>query len=348
MPRRTLRRVSTHLCQSLLSVPLKPVFPIPPPNPHMRRFVNLLALAVILAGLSGVVLGMLGGRRLAFDILAHFRLHFLALGGVGAVVWLWPWRGRLLALMLGLAAIPVVIGLQPMLHRITGEETQARAQSTPRTLSIMSYNSWAANRDIRPLEAHIRATRPDIVILLEFGASKRAMLARLKRLYPHQTGCVGVKSCHIALLSKQPWARAGAKAAGPANPPYVWARFGRRHGGVTIIGTHLTRPPFMRAQLAQVRGLARFIKTRNSPLIVAGDFNATPWSVMYRSFTRLTGLEPASAGVPSWPVFSAALAQLAIDHVFVSRGITRRSHGVGPRLGSDHLPVHVTVTLPGV
>lgn len=72
-------------------------------------------------------------------------------------------------------------------------------------------------------------------------------------------------------------------------------------------------------------------------LVLAGDFNCTPWSRPYRALTR--GMRTA-ASPRSWP---SALPLVPIDHILV-RGRLRvvrsgRWASPGVRRASDHLPV---------
>jgi endonuclease/exonuclease/phosphatase (EEP) superfamily protein YafD len=87
------------------------------------------------------------------------------------------------------------------------------------------------------------------------------------------------------------------------------------------------------------------VRRVDGPLVVAGDFNATPWSLHLATFERLTGLTRLT-GLPSWPARGLGLPQVAIDHIFVSSGM--RPLGSATTLdasGSDHLPVRVTLAV---
>ncbi len=83
----------------------------------------------------------------------------------------------------------------------------------------------------------------------------------------------------------------------------------------------------------------------DSPKLVAGDFNAIPWSAGLRAFlrdTRLTGFNTLA----TWPVW-LGFAGIPIDHAFVSRDLRILDIGTGPDIGSDHLPMLIGVALAG-
>ncbi len=104
-------------------------------------------------------------------------------------------------------------------------------------------------------------------------------------------------------------------------------------GDVTFVNTHLSIHGRERA--GQVAALLAALDTE---VVVAGDFNLTPWSAPYRAFTRQ--FRAAAPGARTWP---ARLAVAPIDHIFVRgplRVVRAGAFTGGPaRQASDHLPV---------
>ena len=85
--------------------------------------------------------------------------------------------------------------------------------------------------------------------------------------------------------------------------------------------------------------LAQFVRRIDSPLVLAGDLNTSPWSNAFRKLRAATGLSPAAKLLPSWPAWPLALPQVALDHIFVSPDLAVAAAGTGTAVGSDHLPV---------
>ncbi len=83
------------------------------------------------------------------------------------------------------------------------------------------------------------------------------------------------------------------------------------------------------------------LKNLNAPVLMFGDFNATPWSFYFRKLVRDTSLVPGSAGrglQPTWPSWFPPLL-IPIDHCFGSQEVRFVSSKVGTHVGSDHYPL---------
>lgn len=214
-------------------------------------------------------------------------------------------------------------------------------------LRLMTYNLWAGNYETDAVAARVRQFDPDVVVFQEYGQVQLALRSLLADAYPHQIDCADERGCRIALFAKQPWAEAAIAGRAEGMPPVVTARFaGTGDGsGFTVVGTHLARPTdgadWQARDLAQLAG---HLDGVDGPLIVAGDFNATPWSFALRGFRAATGLCGAPGYRPSWPAWADAVG-LPIDQVFVSAGIGVSAEVLAPA-GSDHLPIGAMVTLP--
>ena len=89
--------------------------------------------------------------------------------------------------------------------------------------------------------------------------------------------------------------------------------------------------------------MADYLWLRDGPLVVVGDFNATPWSPALRTFLDeldLNGLNVAA----TWPVWFG-FAGIPIDHALVSENLIITHIETGPNIGSDHRPVMIDVAL---
>lgn len=129
---------------------------------------------------------------------------------------------------------------------------------------------------------------------------------------------------------------------------------------VTLAGVHLLNPitfPWWvaaRSRRHQLAGLFHWLDSvDNGPVMVAGDFNASPaWPAYKLTAARLTdlvaswaerervGTEPTWGWRPGWPRL------LRIDHVFGS-GVHATDVRVTPIAGTDHAAVIVDIEVNG-
>jgi endonuclease/exonuclease/phosphatase family metal-dependent hydrolase len=107
---------------------------------------------------------------------------------------------------------------------------------------------------------------------------------------------------------------------------------------VEVINTHLSI--LFKERPGQVAAIAAAMASE--ALIVAGDFNMTPWSPAYRSLRRDSYLHSATRFARTWP---APAPFMPLDHILY-RGqvelVRAEAWSGGPaRTASDHLPVVV-------
>jgi hypothetical protein len=115
---------------------------------------------------------------------------------------------------------------------------------------------------------------------------------------------------------------------------------------VTLAMVHFTRPYPLSGfgrQVAQVERLADQLARIPRPIILAGDFNALPWSKAMDTLSAAIGADNAQ-WTGTFPAGSPL--KLAIDQVRVSGGLKVVSLETGPYVGSVHLPLVATIALP--
>jgi endonuclease/exonuclease/phosphatase (EEP) superfamily protein YafD len=118
-------------------------------------------------------------------------------------------------------------------------------------------------------------------------------------------------------------------------------------GPVTVLGIHAPWP----TQAALAREHADFLPILRSypaaTTILAGDFNSTPWSFARRRDDRDFGLVRRTRALFTWPLAGRhrpPFPVLPIDHVYAGPAWATVGVARGPRVGSDHYPVLVTLS----
>ena len=291
-----------------------------------------------LFGIAGLTaFSYLGPYCYPLDLISHFR-PFLAAAALSLALILLLLRSRRAA---GLAVLVCAAGLAGIVP--SGTAPVAAAAHSAQTLRIVTFNLWGRNRRLEDVIQYLKQTNADVIVLQEYGRQATPVLKALRGRYPWQIDCMRKVRCDIAILSKRKWSSSGSIGSGRDRAPLAWVTFGKGSEAYTVAGTHLARPPAER-HIEQVETLAGWVRKRTAPVILAGDFNATPWSHALTHFRRRSGLRILSGVRPSWPA-AFAFPVLPIDHVFITGGIENLGASIGPRIGSDHLPVIANLRL---
>lgn len=299
----------------------------------------LLGIAV---GVTGLILSRAGHLWVGFDVFSQLSIHFAILTAAFTVGFLLPRGRRMVSLLLVLAGI-VALGAWPHIAS-RSPRVLAEAQAGERALRVASFNTLWVNEDVDRVRAEIERLDADIVTLIEMSPAKRGLLDQLKSRFPYQADCFAVDYCRLAILSRLPIVESEG-SGGADGPPFIHARLGAEAGGLSVIGVHTIRFPHSRAQFRQALALGDYLERLSGPKLVMGDFNATPFSRIPR-VVEVRGNLRRVTYLPTWPA-SFGLPQIAIDHIFLSPGITLlEAARIGEAAGSDHYPVTARIAVP--
>jgi endonuclease/exonuclease/phosphatase family metal-dependent hydrolase len=226
--------------------------------------------------------------------------------------------------------------------------------------------------DVARVAEVIAAQSPDVVALQEVdvgrartgGVDQAERLAQRLGMAFHFNATVRVESelYGDALLTTRPerLVKAGRLPGDPRFPRLeprgaLWVAVDIDGVELHVINTHLGLVP--REQRFQALALTGRewlgAKRPIAPLILVGDFNATPFAAAYRtlasSLTDARRLAPFARALPTFP---SRMPILAIDHIFVSAGVrvqgARTALDPLSRSASDHIPLIVDFRLdPG-
>jgi endonuclease/exonuclease/phosphatase (EEP) superfamily protein YafD len=309
----------------------------------MRLWLKRLIIAGVAVGAGLTALGLLADLWPPLDIVNN-GLPFLAAGASILVILAALARDRRLVLA---AAVLAALNIALMAAVVTGGAEQAAAGS-PRFLRVVTFNLWDYNRRIDDVAKFLAETEADAVVLQEVSRENGALLRQaLESHYPFSVGDAGIVifSKHLILD--------GGRIDRPGYPPWIslllrWARLDVNGTAVDLVGVHLTRPFYPELQQEDVAALISFVRGRTLPLVMAGDFNMSPWTEKLGRFERGSGLERYNNFHFTWPMMRGNLPLLpfvAIDNVFASPAFASIDVKTGPRLGSDHRPVVVDLAL---
>ena len=276
-----------------------------------------------------------------FDLFSHFRLQYVILAAalcLGALALrAWPIAAVLavIALVHGWAIKDLWLG-----------GSAAGASEAP-SLRVASANVLDSNPEPQKLLDFVRASDADVLVLVEAqGGRWRDMLAAIAADYPHRAPEGWQNGAPVILFSRHPVVRESVIVPPGGRRPYLAADLALGEHTLTVVGVHAPspspkRPSETRRRNLQLGYLANLVEDARGPMVIAGDFNTTPWSPFFRELVTTAGLRNAADGhgyIGTWPSWFWP-AQIPIDHVLVKGPVAVANIRRGPSTGSDHYPV---------
>jgi endonuclease/exonuclease/phosphatase (EEP) superfamily protein YafD len=277
----------------------------------------------------------------AFDLFSHFRPQYV----LAALVLL------ILALFAREYGSAVVFAAVALVHGAVikdlwlGGTGSAAPGGMP--LRLVSANVLAQNRTPEKVIEFVRAADADLVLLVDAGGRDwRGALGRLRDAYPHHAQQAWQARARVNLFSRWPLVFEQVRKAPRSWRPYLVAKLAVEGRTLEVVGVHPSspspsRPGKTRRRNRELDHFAEVVKDTDAAVIVAGDFNTTPWSPHFQDLLAAAGLRNAAAGkgyIPTWPTWFWP-ARIPIDHVLLKGPIAVTSMRRGPAIGSDHFPI---------
>ncbi len=312
----------------------------------VRLYAQLVVLAVLATTLATVA--ALGARgNWVLELFSHFPVQYLLVLLLAAALCLGLQRRRWAALAL-LAAVPNLLVISPYLPGLVNRPATPVAGTTANQapIKLIAANLYYALKDPAATRAFLAAQSADLLVLSEFTPRWRQKLSDLDRTYPYFALRARRNAWGIAVYSKYPLRAVEDLALGDEVSSHLRVVAELPGGLAEVYAVHPASPSSpaqARQRNTQLRRLAQRLTAADPalPKIVAGDFNLTPYSPYFRDLLRDAGLRDGrlpfgpSATWPAWLV----PAWIPIDHCLFSGPVLVRNVAVGPRIGSDHLPL---------
>jgi endonuclease/exonuclease/phosphatase (EEP) superfamily protein YafD len=314
------------------------------------RRVAAEAFAVFLTANAGAcalaaVLAQGGRWSPRLDILTHFALIYLFAAGaaVALALFLRNWGRPTVLALSGVAAAASLALVLPEFLRPEGPKAPADASGQ---IKVIQLNALRTNTEIGRIADWLIVQDPDIVTITEARPDLRDLIKR--RTGWQVAGAAGslmIFSQERRITMDRPHLPKDARMS------YVNATYPSASGPYEVVTAHICWPTGRNHQ-AQHRQLRRLIAALpHDRLILAGDLNSAPWSFALRRTERGLGLTRRDKGMPTFPAdrrgFWWPYPVLPIDHVYAGPGWATVKVERGPRLGSDHYPVIVTLAPVG-
>ncbi|MDJ0750211.1 MAG: endonuclease/exonuclease/phosphatase family protein [Woeseiaceae bacterium] len=304
-------------------------------------FTGLLQVAALLTVAFSLVT-LLPVDHHSIQLFTHFRLQYL----VGSLLLLTVFaflrdRAYTTALAVSMLANATVV----MPWYVDVAENSGESQ-----LKLMSVNALSTNVEHDRLFALLSAEQPDLVFVQEISPQWEKALTAVHPDYPYRYAEAREGNFGIALLSRLPLARVDHVDSPPFGFPTLQGEVAIGDHTLRFVSTHPMVPlgaSNFSARNEQLQQVAQQLGASSTSTILVGDLNASMWGLHYRRLESATGLRNARRGhgiLPTWPTFMP-FAMIPIDHVLVSSDIGVSRIETGPSIGSDHLPLIVTLSL---
>ena len=298
----------------------------------------MIAVLAALAALAvAFVTAASYSRTWYLALIANFRPHLTVAS----------WLALLVMAMVALPVVPKLVMLLAAFGAavVNLAETILRTPrgtgvSGGRRLRLAFANVLKSNPDATRLVEWVRREKPDVLVVAESIAHWPERLAVLSDELPF---IVKTRIGDVAIYSRH-------EIAG--EPQHLFAEIGHalavRIAGLTVVGVHTAAPEDRATSTAcdaLIDRVTHHVGGMTGPVVVAGDFNATPWSATVKRMVAHTGLRygqgarigtfPAELGGRSWPRWVG----IPLDLVLAGGGAAVASRRHGPLIGSDHWPV---------
>jgi endonuclease/exonuclease/phosphatase (EEP) superfamily protein YafD len=296
----------------------------------------LVGLASLLLFLS--IVAWLGFVNWVADVVALFVPYFAG----GTAVFLLVFASLRHRTGVVLAGSALLLNLIPLIGYLPLNQTAAASQ--PADLRLMVYNIYFRNNDLDAIIAGIKAYDPDIVFLMEYSFAIQGQIEAKLVDYPYRLIEPSRGTSGLALFSRVPLTASEVYRFEGTRIPVIEVTFDVAGEAVTLVGGHPCPPIDRWANLhaLQVGDVQRVAAQAEKPLIVAGDFNAAPWSFVLRQLQQAADVQDTRRGFGGLTTWAGPpLVHLSLDHVFASDELAVQNYQHGQHGGSDHLSIIV-------
>ncbi len=332
----------------------------PPTRKPSQSLTGLLGLAVL--GLAiATAAGRLGRFWWVADLLTHFTAYYTVASASLLLLAVCLRRWRIAAVVAVVLSLNVWAIYPSYVGGSTGEETLGP------TLSLAQVNILHKNRDRDRALDFFRGCDADIMFVQEIDPWWTRVILGSDVPYRFEVSRPADGSYGIAMLVHESVGGDGrvviestrvidfADGFVGAERPAIEATLLLGGQRVKVLSIH--PPPPVSAGLtvlrdSVIRQARVWAEEQDVPHIIIGDLNATPWSYVFSGLTgdgTLISTLDCRGNQGTWPTHLPMPWLLPIDHCLHSPEWHCVDRRIGPKTGSDHLPLLVLLALtPGI
>lgn len=276
------------------------------------------------------------------DVFSNFKLQYLFVGFLLLIIVITCLKNKALALVL-LTVSLVWNGYFIVPYYIASADTQTTSHHT---FKISSINLLSSNSELELVQDYVQKENPDVLVLMELTPRWEKELQPIINDFPFKKLVPRTDNFGIALISKFKM-KSSVDYFDLHNKPTIIGRLNIKNKIFSIIATHPV-PPINQASFEsrnkQLQHLLRRKADFSENVVVIGDFNNSSFSNHFKALIS-RDLKDSRMGfglLPTWPA-GFSILQTTLDHCLVSKHLNVIDRASGDYVGSDHLPIHLTI-----
>lgn len=250
-----------------------------------------------------------------------------------------------------LSLVLILIGLRPLVMWIPSPSARV---ATLQQVRLLNFNTEFQHNDNRASFARvIHDSGPDLIAISEVDQKWLDGLKGELKDYPSRVVCL--EGPGMALFSKAPIEWHEVRFFGKSHHPRILAIVRSNFGRLDVLVAHPTTPKTQSGfdeRNREMEIVAAEAKQMVPTRVIMGDLNCGPWSAYFSRLLSAADVRDSEQGFgaqPSWPARDGRIYGLLIpplipiDHVLVGQSLVVLARQTCPAVGSDHLPVLVTL-----
>ena len=305
---------------------------------------------VCLAGSAGAQYGRWNER---YDLLSHLALVWLA-GGVFILAFTLAHRPGLRKMSVLVAAgVSVAFAAELMAPEFLRPMSPRAPPDAPCQVKVISFNAWGENADPDVVARWVAREHPDVALIVEGSKLLKTRMEEVTGLQTWMGESALVVSRVPYTVRRTSYSTRDMPGKGAS---MTWDMINLLPDTpVHVVSAHPGWPrPTRYARARDVRIAAVLDQEDRASAILVGDFNSAGWSFRHRAADKLFGLERRDRAIMTWPArvpfgrkFDFPIPFMPIDHVYAGSNWRTVKVERGPRLGSDHYPLIMTLAWNG-
>lgn len=322
----------------------------------VRSGIQLLGVITAIATL----LGFAGSLWWRLSFLDYPRPQYCLILVIVGLVQLTQHQARIWSLAV---VLPLLVNLWCLWPLLVPARATAASASGP-ALSLLHMTLDRDNPDLAPAIAYANCQSADLLSVLEVtpesmrsletGLTRYQLVTAEPRTNSHGSAWFVAKQPQLSI---QPHTSQVIHLPATSDRPILQITTAVAGRSLTLICFHSIRPQSAGSvayQAVEFRALADWqnqLQQQGDLGIAIGDFNSTPWATPFRQIMQASNWHNSQIGFglqPTWPSVLPPFIQIAIDHCLHSPSLRTIQRGVGENVGSDHLPLWVTLEVPRV